>query len=284
MKMSEGTTRQWDIEITPRGAYLDLAGLWRYRDLLALLVKRDFVTFYKQTILGPLWYLLQPLFTTFVFTIIFSRIAHIPTDGIPAPLFYLAGVVMWSYFANCMTKTSDTFAVNANVFGKVYFPRLVVPISIVISNLISLGIQIMLFLAILSYFVWQGAALRPNLWVLALPLVVLQVAALGLGVGTLLSSLTTKYRDLAFVVGFGAQLWMYATPIVYPLSQVPQEWHWLAGLNPMVAVVEAVRYMLLGSGTVQPQHIITSVVITFALLAAGVTLFSRIERTSMDTV
>lgn len=278
------TNGSWDIEITPRRECLDLAGLWRYRDLIALLVKRDFVAFYKQTVLGPLWYLLQPIFTTLVFTVIFGRIANIPTDGIPGPLFYMAGVVLWSYFASCMTKTSDTFAANANVFGKVYFPRLVVPISIVISNLISLGIQIMLFLAMLGFFVWQGNGSRPNAWLFALPLLILQVAALGLGVGTVLSSLTTKYRDLAFVVGFGTQLWMYATPIVYPLSQVPQQWHWLAGLNPMVAVVETARYMFLGTGTVDPRHIVASILITLAVLATGVILFTRVERTSMDIV
>jgi lipopolysaccharide transport system permease protein len=274
----------WDIEITERGGYLDIAGLWRYRDLIALLVKRDFIAFYKQTILGPLWYLLQPLFTTVVFTIVFGRIANIPTDGIPAPLFYMAGVVLWSYFASCMTKTSDTFAANANIFGKVYFPRLVVPISIVISNLISLGIQFVLFLALLVIFVWQGSARGPTVWLFAMPLLVLQVAALGLGVGTMLSSLTTKYRDLTFVVGFGTQLWMYATPIVYPLSQVPQRWHWLAGLNPMVAVVETTRYMLLGTGTVNPQHIVASVAVTLSVLITGILLFTKVERTSMDTI
>jgi lipopolysaccharide transport system permease protein len=274
----------WDIVITPRREFLDLSGLWRYRDLIVLLVKRDFVAFYKQTILGPLWYLLQPLFTTCVFTVVFSRIANIPTDGIPAPLFYMAGIVLWSYFANCMTKTSDTFAANAGVFGKVYFPRLVVPIAIVITNLISLCIQVVMLLAMFAYFSWQDTVTSLNPWLFAVPILVLQVAALGLGVGALLSSLTTKYRDLVFVVGFGTQLWMYATPIVYPLSQVPQQWHWFVGLNPMTAVVEAFRYALFGTGTVHPEQLAVSAVMTFAVLAIGVVLFTRVERTSMDTV
>lgn len=276
----------WDIVITPRRRLLDIGigSLWRYRDLVALLVKRDFVAFYKQTVLGPLWYLLQPLFMTLVFTVVFGRIARIPTDGLPAPLFYLSGIVLWLYLANCLTQTSQTFTGNVAILGKVYFPRLVIPISVVITNLITFAIHFAVLAALLGYLAWKGAPIAPNGWIIALPLLVLDVALLGLGIGILVSSLTTRYRDLVFVVGFGTQLWMYATPIVYPLSQVPADWQWLAALNPMTAVVETFRYALLGTGTVRGAYLLVSGSITLFVLALGIVMFNRIERTSMDTV
>jgi len=276
----------WDIEISARRRLLhvDFGALWRYRDLILMFAKRDFVAFYKQTILGPLWYLLQPLFMTIVFTVVFNNIASIPTDGTPPFLFYLTGLVPWQYFAACMTKTSDTFVANAGIFGKVYFPRLAVPVAVVITNMLAFIIQFMLVAAFLVIFAWRGATVEPNTWLLALPLLLVQMALLGLGMGTLLSSLTTRYRDLTFVVTFGTQLWMFATPVVYPLSQVPERWHWLLGLNPMTAVVEIFRKALLGAGTVNTGELATSVLVTILILFTGLTLFTRVERTSMDTV
>lgn len=278
---------QWTKVIGPKKGWFDinLSNLWNYRDLIMLLVKRDFIAFYKQTILGPLWFLLQPLCTTIVFTIIFGRIAKIPTDGLPQILFYMSGIVIWNYFADCLNKTSDTFVSNAGIFGKVYFPRLAVPVSIVITNLITFAIQFALFLAFLAYFFYYtGSDIRPNLLVLLTPLLLLQMAALGLGLGILISSMTTKYRDLKYVVGFGVQLWMYATPIVYPMSQIPEKWQWLFALNPMSAIVETVRYAFLGAGAIRPLHLALSLVMTSLVLFAGIVMFSRIEKTFMDTV
>jgi len=276
----------WTKVISPRKGWFDLnlLNLWNYRDLIMLFVKRDFVTFYKQTILGPLWFLLQPLFTALVFTVIFGKIAKIPTDGLPQMLFYMSGIVIWNYFSDCLNKTSDTFVANAGIFGKVYFPRLTVPVSIVITNLITFAIQFFLFLIFWVYFYVGGAAITPTLWSLLIPLLLIQMAALGLGLGILVSSLTTKYRDLKFVVGFGVQLWMYATPIVYPMSQIPDKWQWLFALNPMAAIVETARFAFLGAGSVRPWNLAISFAMTLLILLAGTVLFSRIEKTFMDTV
>ena len=277
---------QWTKVIGPKKGWFDLnlSNIWNYRDLIMLFVKRDFVAFYKQTILGPLWFLLQPLFTTIVFTIIFGRIAKISTDGMPQVLFYMCGIVIWNYFADCLNKTSDTFVSNAGIFGKVYFPRLTVPVSIVITNLITFAIQFLLFLAFLAYFYYAGSDIRPNLWILLTPFLLFQMAALGLGLGILISSLTTKYRDLRYVVGFGVQLWMYATPIVYPMSQIPEKWQWLFAMNPMAAIIETARYAFLGSGSVRPWNLGISFGVTVLILLTGIVLFSRIEKTFMDTV
>ena len=274
------------MEIRSRSGWfdIDLSELWRYRDLIFLFVRRDFVAYYKQTVLGPLWFLLQPLFTTVVFTIIFSRVAQIPTDGLPPFLFYMSGTVAWTYFASCMTQTSNTFITNAAIFGKVYFPRMVVPISVVISNLIAFAIQFGLFLAFMCYFYLTGSDIHPNIWLLLVPLLLVQMAALGLGMGIMISSLTTKYRDLTFALGFGVQLWMYATPIVYPLSQIPAQWQWLFALNPMTAIIETFRYAFLGSGAIQPWVLGISLAMTILILAIGIVLFSRVEKTFMDTI
>ena len=276
----------WTKIIGPRRGWFDinLRDLWNSRDLIILFVKRDFVAFYKQTILGPLWFLLQPLFTTVVFTIIFGRIAQIPTDGLPQVLFYLCGIVIWNYFADCLNKTSDTFVTNAGTFGKVYFPRLTVPISVVITNLITFAIQFVLFLAFWTYFYLKGSAIHASPVILLTPLLLLQMAALGLGLGILISSLTTKYRDLRYVVGFGVQLWMYATPVVYPMSQIPEKWQWLFALNPMASIVETARYAFLGAGAVRPAHLALSFGMTALVLLSGIVMFSRIEKTFMDTV
>ena len=277
---------KWTTVIGPVSGWFDfsLKELWRYRDLIALFVRRDFVAVYKQTILGPLWFLIQPLFSTLVFTVVFGRIAKIPTDGLPPMLFYMAGIVSWNYFASCLTRTSDTFIANAGIFGKVYFPRLTVPVSVVIVNLITFAIQFLLFLCFLIYFYLQGTAIHASLWILLTPLLLLQMGVLGLGMGILISSLTTKYRDLTFVVGFGSQLWMYATPIVYPMSQIPEHWQWLYALNPMASIIETFRYAFLGSGSVNLRHLTISAGMTLLIFFAGIVLFSRIEKTFMDTV
>lgn len=278
--------QQWTTVIQPRGGWLDvnLKDLWRYRDLILLFVRRDFVANYKQTILGPLWFLIQPLLTTLVFTIIFGLVARIPTDGVPHALFYFSGIVMWNYFANCFIKTSDTFIANAAIFGKVYFPRLTVPLSVVITNMLTFAIQFSVFLMMFVYFYINGAQIKPNLWILLTPLMLLQMAALGLGVGIIVSSMTTRYRDLSFLVAFGVQLWMYATPVVYPMSQIPVKWHWVFSINPMVSIVETFRHAFLGTGVLNPVLMLTSFGMTVVLLIIGIVLFNRVDKTFMDTV
>ena len=278
--------KQWDLVIQPRSGWFDLrlGELWRYRYLTVLFIKRDFVTFYKQTILGPLWYILQPLFTTLVFTLVFGRIAGIPTDGTPAFLFYLSGNVMWLYFAENVKKSSETFIVNSAIFGKVYFPRLTVPLAIVVSNLVQFAIQFARFAVFYLYYFASGADLVLSWWVLAFPLLVLQMACFGLGVGIIISALTTRYRDLRFALTFGIQLWMYASPVVYPASQVPAKYLDIYMLNPMSPIIESFRAMFTGNATVDPTHIAVGWGIPILPLVFGVLLFNRVERTFMDTV
>jgi lipopolysaccharide transport system permease protein len=278
----------WDLVIRPRAGWfeLHLEDLWRYRDLVRMFVRRDFVAQYKQTILGPLWFLIQPLLTTLTFTVIFSGVAKLSTDGLPPLLFYLAGTTPWNYFATCVTKTSTTFTANANIFGKVYFPRLVTPLSIVISTLIQFGIQFALLLGMLGWYLFQGTPLSPN-WLAILgmtPLLIFLMASLGLGFGIIVSSLTTKYRDLAFLVTFGIQLAMYATPVVYPLSTVSEKYRFWIELNPMTAIVEAFRAVYLGAGTFSWPDLGYSAIFTVITLALGVLIFNRVEKTFMDTV
>lgn len=277
---------QWTTIIRPVSGWLNfnLAELWRYRDLIALFVRRDFVATYKQTILGPLWFLIQPLFSTIVFTVIFGKIAKIPTDGLPPMLFYMAGIVSWNYFSTCMTNTANTFVANASIFGKVYFPRLTVPVSVIVVNLATFAIQFVLFLCFLFYFILRGAPIHPTPWILLTPFLMLQMGILGLGIGIIVSSLTTKYRDLTFVVAFGTQLWMYATPIVYPMSQIPEKWQWLYALNPMAVVVETFRSAFLGGAAVRFDFLALSAGMTVVIFCIGILLFSRIEKTFMDTV
>ncbi len=240
--------------ISPRSRWLDvnLEELWHYRDLIFLFVRRDFVAIYKQTVLGPIWFLLQPLFSTIVYTIVFGKIANIPTDGMPPPLFYMSGIVVWNYFASCLSGTSNTFVDNASIFGKVYFPRLAVPIAIVITNLMTFIIQFSIFLSFLLFYYLKGAIIKPNLLILLAPFLILQMGMLGLGFGIIVSSLTTKYRDLKFAITIGIQLWMYATPIIYPMSQIPEHWRWLFALNPMSVIIELFRCAFLGTGSVKP--------------------------------
>ena len=285
--MAEIDKQKWDMVIKPKTGWFDvpLGELYRYRDLIYMFVKRDFVTFYKQTILGPLWYIIQPLVNTLVFTIIFGKVAKISTDGTEPFLFYMAGTISWGYFATCLSATSNSFVTNADIFSKVYFPRLTVPIANVIISLLQFGIQFVIFLGFLFYFIWQGAEVQPNYYfILAMPLFLLQMAIMGLGFGVLISSVTTKYRDLTFAMTFLVQLWMYATPVVYPLSIVPEKYRLFAILNPMTSIVESFRVAFLGKGSIEPFHIAISAIVTLLVFIAGVIMFSRIEKTFMDTV
>ena len=276
----------WTMVIRPQRNLLDLrlSELWRYRDLIRLFVWRDFVSVYKQTILGPLWYLIQPLLTTITFTVIFGRIARLPTDGLPQFLFYMSGTVIWAYFADCLNKTSNTFVSNANLFGKVYFPRLAVPISILISSLIAFAIQFLLFLAFLAYFFLSGSQVQPNIWILLTPVLLFMLAGLGLGFGIIVSSMTTRYRDLRFLVSFGVQLWMYATPVIYPVSSIPERFRPLIQANPLTPIVETFRYAYLGGGEVNMLNLLYSFGFMLVVLIIGILIFNRIEATFMDTV
>lgn len=282
----ERDSQDWNLIIRPKRAWWDLrlGQVWRYRDLVLLFVRRDFVSYYKQTILGPLWFLIQPLLTTLTFTVIFGNIAALSTDGLPQFLFYLSGTVIWSYFASCLTKTSETFIANANIFGKVYFPRLVMPISVLLSNLITFAIQFGLFLGFLVYFIARGSAVRVTWWVALLPVLLLLMAGLGLGFGIIISSLTTKYRDLRFLVTFGVQLWMYATPIIYPVSSIPERFQRLILLNPITPVVEAFRFAFLGTGAFSWGMLAYSFGFMIVVVLIGIIIFNRVETTFMDTV
>jgi lipopolysaccharide transport system permease protein len=272
--------------IRPKTGWFDLhlADLVRYRDLVMLFVRRDFVSQYKQTILGPLWFIIQPLLTTLTFTVIFGNLAQLSTDGLPKVLFYLSGVTAWSYFADCLTKTSETFNANSAIFGKVYFPRLAVPVSIVISNLIRFGIQLGLFLGFYVYFLARGTAIHATQALWLLPLLILLMAALGLGAGIIVSSMTTRYRDLRFLVQFGVQLLMYSTPVIYPLSKIPEHYRWIMLANPMTSIIETFRYAFLGTGIFSWLNLGYTAVAATILLAAGVLLFNHVEKTFMDTV
>jgi lipopolysaccharide transport system permease protein len=263
---------------------LHLSDLWRYRDLTMLFVWRDFVAQYKQTILGPLWHIIQPLFTTILFTIVFGTVAKLPTDGLPPALFYMAGITCWNYFAECLNRSAGTFINNASIFGKVYFPRLCVPVSVVISNIIKFGIQFALFLGFMGFYYAKGATMHPGLLILLTPLLVLIMAALGLGTGIIISALTIRYRDLQVLITFGVQLLMYVTPVIFPISMIPEKYRWIALANPMSALVETFRYAFLGAGTFDPLNLAYSAAATLVILFVGILLFNHVERTFMDTV
>lgn len=284
--MTDETRETFVTEIRPQADWLDLRlkELWRYRDLTLLLIRRDLIAQYKQTILGPAWHVIQPLLMTVMFTIVFGRIARIPTDRIPPFMFYLSGNVMWSYFSTIVTKTSNTFIANAGVFGKIYFPRLASPVSVTISSLVAFGVQFLVFVGFLLYFLLTGSPVHPNGWIAATPVVVLLMGTIGLGSGILISSMTTRYRDLVNLVSFGVNLLMYATPIVYPLSTVPEAYRPFVLANPMTPLIESFRYAFLGAGTVTTGHLAYSVGFALVLLAASVVVFNRVERTFMDTV
>ena len=286
MKLETTEQENWSLIIRPQRAWWDLrlGELWRYRDLVWLFVWRDFVAYYKQTILGPLWYLIQPILTTLVFTVIFGNIAQLSTDGLPPFLFYLAGNTVWGYFAACVQNTANTFTGNASIFGKVYFPRLAIPISVVLSNIFSFLIRLLVFLVFLGYYLLVGAKVTPNWWMLSLPLLVFLMAGMGLGIGIIVSSLTTKYRDLQQLVGFGVQLVMYAAPVIYPISSIQKEWQWLILANPMTPVIELFRYAFLGVSSLSYIYILYSLAFTVAIIIVGLLVFNRVESTFMDTV
>jgi lipopolysaccharide transport system permease protein len=277
---------QWDMVIEGSSSLFDLkiGEVWRYRDLLLMFVKRDFVSFYKHTILGPLWFFIQPLFTTIVFKFIFGNLAGISTDGLPQPLFYLAGVTAWSYFADCITKTSTVFKDNANIFGKVYFPRLIMPLSIVTSNLVRFGVQMLLFLGMMTYYWAVGADFEVTSAILLFPVLIAMMALLGLGLGLIITAMTTRYRDLSFLVTFGVQLLMYVTTVIYPLSAAPEKYRWLIELNPMTGIIEAFRYAFLGKGQFTAGSLGFSALVTLVILTAGVVIFNKTERNFVDTV
>jgi lipopolysaccharide transport system permease protein len=262
-----------------------LAELWDYRDLIVIFVRRDLVSVYKQTVLGPVWFFLSPLFTVIMFTFVFNRIAGISTDGIPAPVFYLGGTTLWNYFSACFNGASSTFIANASIFGKVYFPRLAAPIAMVISNLFKFGIQMLMFLAFLFYYMLQeGSTLHFTPYIALFPLLVLLMGGMALGVGIIISSFTTKYRDLTYFIGFGISLLMYATPVIYPVSAIPDDYRWLVDINPIAPLIEMFRLGFTGSGTVTVGGMLYSTAFTAAALLLGVVLFHKTEKTFMDTV
>lgn len=282
-------SKDWDIIISNKSNLLsiNLAEVWRYRDLLNMYVKRDIITFYKQTILGPLWFVIQPLFTTIMFMFVFGGIAGISTDGIPQAVFYLAGLVCWNYFQDCLSKCSDTFNANQAIFGKVYFPRLVVPLSIVISNLIKMAIQFTLFLAVFSYYLVLGMDFHLNVAILLVPVLIVMLGSLGLGFGMIISSMTTKYRDLRFMITFGVQLWMYATPVIYPLSVMKNtypKYIWILVANPLTAILETFKYAFTGVGEFNWLYLSYSIAFTIATLLIGVIIFNKVQRNFMDVI
>jgi lipopolysaccharide transport system permease protein len=274
----------WEIQSKAKAFDLRLRDTWAYRDLLWLMVRRDFVALYKQTILGPLWFIIQPLFTIVIYTIVFGNIAGISTEGLPRPVFYMAGITIWNYFADCLLKTSGVFRDNAGVFGKVYFPRLVVPLSAIISNMVRFAIQMLLFLGFVFYYYLNGMALHLNACALLFPYLVILVALLGMGCGMIISALTTKYRDLSLLVGFGMQLLMYATTVIYPLSAAPEKYQWIIRLNPVTAIIETFRYGFLGSGSFSWGLLGYASAVTWVLLLAGIVVFTKVEKNFIDTV
>jgi lipopolysaccharide transport system permease protein len=279
----------WSLIIEPKGKLLslNLKEIWRYRDLLEMYIKRDIVTFYKQTILGPIWFFIQPVFTTIVFMFVFGGLAGIPTDGIPQSLFYLSGITLWNYFSESLTRTSDTFIINQAIFGKVYFPRLIAPLSVTITGLIKMFIQLGIFVIVYIWLALKGAHIVPNVYALLFPVLVLILAGLGLGFGIIISSMTTKYRDLKFLLAFAVQLWMYATPIIYPLSVMQgkyEKYLWLIQANPLTAVMETFKYGFLGKGTFSWFALGYSFMFAVIVMVTGTLIFNKVERSFMDVV
>ena len=276
---------KYDVVIEPKTGWfdIDLEELWKYRDLILLFVKRNFIAQYKQTILGPAWAVIQPMLTTVIFTFVFGSMAGLSADGVPSFLFYMSGTITWTYFSTCLTKTADTFTGNARIFGKVYFPRLVMPISTVLTNLIAFSIQFAMFLSFLAFYVVKGEV-HPSIYILLLPLLVVQMAMLALGSGIIISALTTKYRDLKMLISFGVQLWMYGTPVAYDIRIVPQKLLGMYMLNPMTPIINTFRKAFLGIGVFQPRYYLCGWAVTLVILFVGVILFNQVEKTFMDTV
>jgi lipopolysaccharide transport system permease protein len=278
--------QNWTQEIKSEDSLfsINFKELWHYRDLLLMLLKRDFITFYKQTILGPIWFFVQPIMTSLIYVVLFGQVAKLSTDGLPQLAFYLAGITIWNYFADSLTKTSAVFTTNASIFGKVYFPRLIMPLSIVFSGLLKFAIQFGLFVAVVLYYTFVESSIQPNLWVLATPLLIILMAAFALGLGMIFSSLTTKYKDLSFLLTFGIQLYMYATPVVYPVSAMPEKYQWLVKANPLTGIFECFRYGYLGAGSFTPSSLIFSTITITILLICGTVIFNKVEKSFMDTV
>ena len=276
----------WTEEIKAESSLfaINFREIWHYRDLLLMLVKRDFITFYKQTILGPLWFIVQPLLTTAIFIILFGNIAKLSTDGIPQLAFYLSGITIWNYFSESLTKTSSVFTANASIFGKVYFPRLIMPLSIVVSSLMKFAVQFGLFILVVLYFTFIKHSIQPNWWILITPLLILLMALFALGIGMIFSSLTTKYKDLTFLISFGIQLFMYITPVVYPSSALPEKFQFLGKINPLSSIFECFRYAYLGTGSFTVQDLIISTVTILILFFLGIVIFNKVEKSFMDTV
>lgn len=279
-------SEDWNLVIKGHTSLFDLKfnDVWRYRDLLWMFVKRDFVSFYKQTVLGPLWFFIQPLFTTIVFTFVFGNLAKISTDGLPQQLFYLSGITAWNYFSDCLTKTSTVFRDNASIFGKVYFPRLIMPLSIVVSNLVRFMVQLLLLVLMMIYFGFQGANFQVTYTIIFFPFLVVLMALLGLGLGLIITAMTTKYRDLTFLVSFGVQLLMYGTTVIYPLSAAPAKYKSIIELNPMTGIIEAFRFAFLGKGEFSMWSIGYSVLVTLVVLFLGVIIFNKTEKNFVDTI
>jgi len=277
---------EFNTIIKPQNKLLevDFKEIWQYRDLFSMFVKRDIITQYKQTILGPTWFFIQPALTTIMYMIVFGGIAGISTDGLPQPMFYLAGIVCWQYFSDCLNKTSATFTTNQGIFGKVYFPRMIVPLSTVASNLVRMGIQFLLFVVVYVYYLIIGVHVAPNIYILLVPLVVIMLAGLSLGFGIIISSMTTKYRDLTILFTFIVQLWMYATPIIYPLSTMSAKRQWIMALNPVTSLVETFKYGTMGVGTFSWGQLGYSFGFMIVLLAIGIIVFNKVQRSFMDTV
>lgn len=276
----------WDLIVRPTAKWYDLRlkEIFRYKDLLFLFVRRDFVAIYKQTILGPVWFFVQPIITAITFTIIFGNLAQISTDGMPAVLFYLCGITLWNYFSDTLTKISDTFTANAGIFGKVYFPRMIMPLSVILSNLIKLGVQFLLFIGVWIFYLYQSNNIHPNIALLLVPILIILMGFLGLSFGIIISSLTTKYRDLKFLITFGVQLLMYGSPIIYPLSVVPEKYQWIILANPITSVIETFKYAFLGVGEFNWLHLGYTFVFTIVLFFIGLIIFHKVEKSFMDTV
>ena len=276
----------WTEEIKSQNTLfsINLKEVWHYRDLLLMLVKRDYVTFYKQTILGPIWFFVQPIFTTVIYVILFGQVAKLSTDGLPQMAFYLSGVTIWSYFSDVLNKTAIVFQTNASIFGKVYFPRLIMPLSIVISGLMKFLIQFTLFICVVLYFTFIKESIQPNFWILATPFLLFLMAAFALGLGMIFSSMTTKYKDLNMLLSFGVQLFMYVTPVVYTVTSIPSQYKFIVRFNPLTSIFECFRYGYLGAGHFQPLTLVYSTISIFILLAVGVLIFNKVEKSFMDTV
>ena len=289
MSEIENTDNTWLFEISPKNKFfsLNLKEVWQYRDLLMLFVKRDVVTVYKQTVLGPLWYLIQPLFTSITFTLIFNTVAGINTGSVPPFLFNLAGITIWNYFTACLNDTSDTFKKNASIFGKVYFPRIIMPISIVISNLLKFGIQFLIFIVCHAFYYFQGAVISLNPTIVFFPLLVALMGILGLGLGMFISSLVTKYRDLSYLISFGVQLLMYISAVMYPMALIHEKmpnYGWLIAYNPLAYVIETTRYMLLNVGQISVLGLVYTVLLTVIVFFMGLLVFNKTEKSFIDTV